>query len=28
LYCSHVFSPHLNDGEMSMIKEAFDVDRY
>lgn len=23
LYCSHVFSPHLNDSEMSLIQEAF-----
>lgn len=23
LYCNHVFSPHLNDSEMSLIQEAF-----
>lgn len=23
LYCSHVFSPHVNDTEMSLILEAF-----
>ena len=24
-FCSHVFSPHLNDAEMSIIRETFDV---
>lgn len=23
-FCSHVFSPHLDDGEMKLICEAFD----
>jgi hypothetical protein len=24
MFCSHVFSPHLEDSEMKMIQEAFD----
>lgn len=25
VFCSHVFSPHLNDSEMSLIQGAFNV---
>jgi hypothetical protein len=25
MFCSHVFSPHLNNSEMDLIEEAFDA---